>query len=531
MQIRHIPFEKVPYFSARDIAYTTQNESIQPFQKYPTKLEAFREVIRDKKEQAINRRLLVEVLREQYQWIFPESDIPTNVEKITEENTFTLTTAHQPSLFTGPLYFIYKILSVITLSRQLKEEFPEYHFVPVFVGGGEDHDFEEINHLNLFGKRVEWRNDEQGAVGKMKTTTLQAVLAELEEILGSSERAQEIFRLIKSCYTEQSTYGAATLAFVHELFGKEGLIVLDMSHPRLKEAFAPIMRRELLEQPSEGIVNQTSKKLEALGYKQQATPRSINLFYLNDQLRERIEKTDGRYTVLNTNISFSEDEILEELNRHPERFSPNVVMRPIYQELILPNLAYVGGGGEIAYWLERKAQFEHFGINYPMLVRRHSVLWIDKGNAKKMDKLGLSLDDLLEEDVELIIKKFVKDQADEPLNLKAQKKQLSALFNEVAELAKRVDPTLVKSVKAEMTNQIKSLSQLEGRLVRAEKQKHDIAINQIRNLKEKLFPGNGLQERYDNFLNFYLRYGDDFMETLCQNFQPLSQDLLVIVDQ
>lgn len=531
MRIEHIPFEKVPYFSSKDIAYTSQQQDLRSFQKYTPTLDSFPAIIRDKQARGTDRRLLVDVLREQYQWLFPESDIPANVEKIAEENTFTLTTAHQPSLFTGPLYFIYKILSTISLSRELKKKFPDYHFVPVFVGGGEDHDFEEVNHLHLFHKKLVWENDEKGAVGKMSTASLGPVLSQLEEILGDSERDRVMLARIKACYTGQNTYGAATLAFVHELFGQEGLIVLDMSHPRLKKAFAPLMQKELLEQASEGIVNETSRKLEDLGYKQQATPRPINLFYLKDQLRERIEKDGDKYKVLNTDIHFSREELLEELSRFPEHFSPNVVMRPLYQELILPNLAYIGGGGEIAYWLERKKQFEHFGINFPMLIRRHSVLWVDKSNAKKMDKLGLSVEDLLEEDVEQIIKKYVKEQADESLNLNEQKKQLSGLFQSIVDQAKRVDPTLVKTVKAEMANQMKSLSQLEGRLVKAEKQKHEIALSQIRGLKEKLFPENGLQERYDNFLTFYLRYGNDFFEILCKNFKPLSRELLVVIDE
>ncbi|MCB0632078.1 MAG: bacillithiol biosynthesis BshC, partial [Lewinella sp.] len=206
------------------------------------------------------------------------------------------------------------------------------------------------------------------------------------------------------------------------------------------------------------------------------------------------------------------------------------VIRPLYQEYILPNLAYIGGGGEIAYWLERKSQFAHFGINFPMLIRRNSVLWIDKGNAKKLDKLGLKVADLFTE-TETLIKEYVKANSENELSLKEEKRQLHTIFEGIVEKIKEVDPTLVKTVKAEAANQMNSLQGLEARLLKAEKQRHEIELNQIRGLKEKLFPGNGLQERKDNFLNFYLRYGNSFFETLMGELDPLEEGFVVVVDE
>ncbi len=530
MQIHHIPFDDVPYFSERDLAYTTQTPSLKPFYQYPVSIDAFPQIIEDKKKDNTDRELLYRTLKKQYNQLFPGEHPPHGIELLLKENTFTITTAHQPSLFTGPLYFIYKIISAIQLSNDLNERFPDYNFVPVYIIGGEDHDFEEINHLNLFNKKLVWENNESGAVGAMKTSTLSTVLAELKEILGDAPKAQEIYSHIEHCFTKYETYGEATLAMVHHLFGQEGLVILDMNQPELKRAFIPHSKKELFENASLPLVESAVWELESIGFKKQATPREINFFYLKDQFRERIEKEDGKFYILNTNLQFTEEEMMAELEEHPERFSPNVVMRPIYQEFILPNLAYIGGGGEIAYWLERKKQFEAFGLNFPMLIRRHSVLWVDKGSHKKMDKLGLSIQDLLEKDVELIIKRFVKNEADEPLSLKHEKKALNDLFERVKELAVQVDPTLGKTVMAEKANQIKSLSQLEGRLIKAEKQKHETAINQIRNLKDRLFPNNGLQERHDNFLSLYVRHGRAFFEELKRGFKPLENRLVVIYE-
>ena len=216
-----------------------------------------------------------------------------------------------------------------------------------------------------------------------------------------------------------------------------------------------------------------------------------------------------------------------EIENHPEHFSPNVIMRPLFQELILPNLAYIGGGGELAYWLERKTQFEYFQLNFPMLIRRNSAVWIDKGTKKRMNKLGLNPSTLFQA-TEDLIKNFVKKNSEGELSFSSEKKELEAIFEKVKNKTIEVDASLGKTVLAESVKQIKSLENLESRVMRAEKQKHEVSINQIRNLKEKLFPANGLQERKDNFMAFYLKHGESYLETLKDTFDPLEKSFIVI---
>ena len=430
MQIETIPFSEVPQFSSRDKAYTTGDPALRPFYKYPVELEAFAEVFKDKQKDPIDRQLLVEVLSDQYD-AFPEEAISRDqIKSLGDKNTFTVVTAHQPSLFTGPLYYIYKICSAIHLSRTLNKQYPDYHVVPVFVSGGEDHDFEEVNHLHLFGKTIEWESGETGPVGRMKTDSLGPALDQLAEILGQSDEAQEISKMIREVYTKHSTYGMASLEFVHRLFSKEGLIVLSMDNPRLKRAFLPHIRKEIKERPSLPHVEKATAALEAAGFSGQAFPREINFFYLTEQERNRITFEDGTYSVLNLDKNLSEEMLDEEMKTHPERFSPNVVMRPIYQEAILPNLAYIGGGGEIAYWLERKEQFGTFGINFPMLIRRNSVVWVDKTSGKRLNKLELQLSKLFGE-TEALIKEYVREKTDEELSLSAEKRELQAVFQRI----------------------------------------------------------------------------------------------------
>jgi uncharacterized protein YllA (UPF0747 family) len=233
--------------------------------------------------------------------------------------------------------------------------------------------------------------------------------------------------------------------------------------------------------------------------------------------------------VLNTNYEFTEEDMIDEIENHPERFSPNVIMRPLFQELIVPNLAYIGGGGELAYWLERKSQFEHFGINFPMLIRRNSAMWVDKGSIKKMNKFGLNVNDLAGE-IEALVKEFVRKNSEGELSLNAEKSALEAIFKDIATKTKKTDPTLVKTVWAEHAKQLKSLENLENRLLKAEKQKQEISINQIRGLKDRLFPGDGLTERKENFLQYYVRYGDSFFDVLKENLHPLEKGFVVVLD-
>ena len=527
VKITLIPYEEVPQVSSRDKAYAREDSCLRPFYKYPTEYASFAQVIEDKKNDYTNRDVLFKALQRQYSKLGVPEEVKSNINKLKSENTFTIVTAHQPSLFTGPLYYIYKIISTINLVKKLNTYLPNYQFVPIFITGGEDHDFEEMNHVNLFSNQLVWENNETGSVGAMKTSSLKNVLKELKVILGETLNGKKIYELMEQTHTNFDTYSDAALSLVNELFGKDGLVCLNMNQADLKREFIPIIRDEIFNQVSQPLVLATAEKLNEVGFKTQASPREINFFYLNHQIRERIVIKNDRYHILNTEISFSKEEMENEIENHPEHFSPNVIMRPLFQELILPNLAYVGGGGELAYWLERKTQFEYFQLNFPMLIRRNSAVWIDKGTKKRMNKLGL-IPSTLFQATEDLIKNFVKKNSEGELSFSSEKKELEAIFEKVKNKTIEVDASLGKTVLAESVKQIKSLENLESRVMRAEKQKHEVSINQIRNLKEKLFPANGLQERKDNFMAFYLKHGESYLETLKDTFDPLEKSFIVI---
>jgi len=273
-------------------------------------------------------------------------------------------------------------------------------------------------------------------------------------------------------------------------------------------------------------VAETSTRLEA-HYKVQAHPRDINLFYLNDNLRERIEQRDSRYEVVNSDISFSREELLSELKEHPGRFSPNVILRGLYQETILPNIAFIGGGGEVAYWLELKKLFEHYNTPYPVLVLRNSFLIIEKKWQDKISKLGFTHEEIFLPEQDLI-NMFVSRQTDKQLQLNGTLLATEQLYDTIKRQASSIDKTLEKHVDSLKTTSIQRLRELEKKMLRAEKRKFEDQKQRIDSIKNKLFPGTGLQERYDNLFYYYAKWGPVIIRTLAENSLALEQKFSVL---
>jgi bacillithiol biosynthesis cysteine-adding enzyme BshC len=521
-----LSYDQVPQLAKTDVAYAMGDPRLQAFYQYTPHLEAMQQAISDRQTIQYPRADLVKVLKTQYATLPPNVAVQANIEALAEAGTFTVTTAHQPFLLLGPLYFVYKALTTIRLAEETAR-FTGKRIVPVFVLGSEDHDLEELNQVQLYSKKITWEPGETGPVGSMSLAAMPAVLETLKEILGNSEAAEALYARLARTYDGPKDFAAATQALLHEWLGKEGLVVLNMNSAVLKRHFIPVMRAELLEQRSFQLVNQTIEQLTTLGFKTQAAPREINLFYMQPGLRERIVREGDAFKVNNTKLVFSQTEILTELEKHPEHFSPNVVLRPLFQETILPNLAYVGGGGELAYWLERKKLFESFACPFPMLVRRNSVLWLDTDSQKKLAKFGYTPSEFFN-DTETLVRQFIERNATADISLGPEVAQLRTVYNQLASKASQVDPTLEKAIRAEEVKAIAGLEQWESRLIRAEKQKHEVVIQQMRALKEKLFPGNGLQERSENCIPYLLKYGDDYLQMLKDNLQPFDPGFVIL---
>ena len=529
--VTRIPFRESGQFAQRDVAYAERDADLLSFAVHQPTVESFAAAIAERQSFPCDRASLVEVLNEQYAgYGIKAKNRPAQLSQLADEKTFCVVTAHQASLFLGPLYYVYKILSAVALSRKLAEAYPEFSFVPVFVLGAEDHDLDEIDHVRVGGKTYQWQTGQTGATGRMKLTGIEEVRKLVGDALGDSTSAQRLRTLVERCYQPGRTLGVATAHFVAELFGQYGVVVANLDDLRFKRNFAPYIRREVIERVSEPLVAETVTRLESAGYRQQAHARSINFFYLQDGRRDRIEYEGGTYTVLDTPLRFSAAEMEREIREHPERFSPNVVMRPLLQEVSLPNLAYVGGGGELAYWLERKTQFAEFGVPMPVLVRRDSAWWITYEQQRRLSKLGLVQQDFLG-DKHQLLRRVASEQADIAIDYSEQRDRLQQTLQDISASAKQVDPTLEAHVLAKAALLDKELVALEKRLVRRLKKQEADSVQRTEQLYDELLPGGGLQERKDSFMNLYARWGDGFFDALLEGFDPLDMRLKVFVEQ
>jgi bacillithiol biosynthesis cysteine-adding enzyme BshC len=531
MEVDCIPFKETGYFSKLICDYLDQLESLKPFYNRFPSAENFKEQIKEKggNYPAAHRKVLVEALKGQYKGFEVSESTQANITALEKENSFTIVTGHQLNLFTGPLYFLYKIVSTLNLAKQLNDLYPDNHFVPVYWMATEDHDFDEINYFNLHGKKIQWNRSASGAVGALSTEGLDAVFELLSPELGNTGNAEELKKLFKKAYLEHSTLTDATRYLANALFGKEGLVIVDGDDKALKKILIPYVEKDIIEHIPYKAVSESITKLSEVSsdYSIQVNPREINYFYLKDEIRGRIVKKNGKFHVLNTEISFSAEELKDELHKYPERFSPNVIARPLYQEVILPNLCYIGGGGELAYWLELKSYFGEMGVTFPMLLLRNSVLVITKKQSEKLEKLNLKISHLFLKQHSFINKK-IRDISNIDIDFSPQKKLLEEQFKDLYELAQQTDKSFLGAVKAQEVKQKKGLDALEKRLLKAQKRKLKDHVVRMTDIQNELFPNKSLQERQLNFSELYLEMGDALIPTLLDSLNPLSGDFTIL---
>jgi len=521
-----IPFRVTNYFSAMICEYLEENSELKPFYNRFPSLDNFITQIGEKQLSESHRTVLVNTLQKQYKTLKVSEVTTGNIELLRKQNTYTITTGHQLNLFTGPLYFLYKIISTINLCEELRVKYPEQNFVPIYWMATEDHDFEEINYFNFKGSKIKWEKAFGGAVGKLSTEGLKDVFDEFSKKIGPGKNAAYLRELFEKAYIGHSNLADATRYLANELFGEYGLVIVDANDKQLKKLFIPCVQKELLEQTSFKAVSKTISAFPS-EYKIQVNPRKINLFYITEGIRERIIFEDEVYRVNNTTIFWNKSELLKEVNDFPERFSPNVLLRPLYQEVVLPNLCYIGGGGELAYWFEMKSMFIKFGVVFPMLLLRNSALIITEAQQKKLKKIKLSIAELFLKQTDLITQK-TKELSELNIDFSAQVLFLKEQFTALYEVAKQTDESFVGAVAAQEKKQLTGLANLEKRLLSAEKRKLKEKLNSFTALQNELFPKQSLQERNTNFSELYLEYGEELIPMLKKELKPLLSEFLVV---
>lgn len=522
MKATYIDYSDTASFSQTLLAYLANEEQLRSFYGERPDLEGFRKQI-EHRQDFQHRDLLVAQLKDQYGALLDVAPrVAAHIAALERPTTYTVTTGHQLNIFTGPLYFIFKIVTAIRLAKDLKAAYPMYDFVPVYWMATEDHDFAEINNTRVFGKRIVWDIPAVSGTGRMSTATIVDTVKQYCNTFGLSANADRLKDIVEKAYLQELSLADATRVMVNELFKQEGLVIIDADRRALKQLFIPAIKQDVLEEKSIKAIANTSQALANLGYQTQVHAREINFFYLTDDFRERIVRTaDGRFEVLHQDIYFSEKEIEAEIELYPERFSPNVVMRPLYEEIILPNLAYIGGGAEIVYWLQLKANFNQYDVPFPILVPRNSAMITDDNVAGKIFRLDLTFKSIFKP-MDALKSEYVRRHTKHRLNLRDEWMELNAIFGKIKLRSHKIDPTLSVSTEAVKARLKKAITSLEKKLLKADKQNHEDALIQIERLKDNLFPQGGLQERTENFASLYLKYGEQLLSELEKHFNPLD---------
>lgn len=491
--------------------YLHQAAPLRPFYKYPINQPDFSQVMADKTFPDMNREVLTKTLERQYQGYDIPPALKIHLEELAQPGTFTITTGHQLGLMGGPLFTLYKVASVIRMAEEVRAKHPGTRVVPVFWIHTEDHDFAEINHFyEGFGQKRTYTGAFGTAVGKhlLADSVLDLIPAHFPAEL-------------RQAYEPGKNLAQATREFFHALFGKYGLVILDPDDAALKGLFREVLREEFQTHITRKLVDGLSAKMAEAGYATQIQARDINLFYLDTRGRHRMVREGENYKVLERNIHLDAREVMQLIADHPERFSPNVSLRPLYQETILPNLAYVGGWGEISYWLQLKGVFDHFQVNFPLVLPRFSATlfpgemldtWLGMGFGAA--DIRLSLSELYRRHLPDLWSREGYDQ-----HIGAVDTALEALQNYISN---EISPTLARSVEALKAKNLRYLSNLEKKIGRVIRSDRPASFREIERIKSAVQPDGFVQERTLSMAAFPGHSPHDLVSLIMAHCRPLD---------
>jgi bacillithiol biosynthesis cysteine-adding enzyme BshC len=448
-----------------------------------------------------------------------------NIEKLAEGSAYAVVTGQQVGIFTGPLYTIYKAMTAIKLAQYLHDRYHK-EFVPIFWMESNDHDMGEANHINILDSeddldKIEYYPKQYTPGCSLKNVMVDDGFHELISDLSSrfpdTEFKNGVFDIIRESYrvSESISYGFGRL--MAQLMGKYGLVLMDPSDPEIKKLMTPIFKRNI-ESPLEptDIINSAGENLESRGYESQIekTHDSTCLFIEEDGLRKKLFFRDEKFNTENGR-SFDAPELLSILQNEPERFSPNVALRPVIQDYILPTVAYVAGPGEISYFAQLKGLYEYMNVNMPIIYPRASFTIIENKVERIMEKNGLEVADL-KEDYNRLFSELSKDIAEEKLDhvLESSESELNGIFERLASDLIAFDPNMeniVESAKRKVDHQVNILKQ---KAYQSQRSRSDILRNQIKRACMNVYPDGKPQERVFNILQYLVYYGLGFLDDI-----------------
>jgi len=498
--------------------------------RYSSDIAGLKQALQNRKFPSERRALLADVLLQQNKNAlntFPK--IKEHLELLRGEDTFTITTGHQLSLAGGPLFLWYKLCTVVAQAAFLSRE-SRCRVVPVFWMASEDHDLQELNDFSIFGKRINFEPSFQGAAGRLPMEALEQWASEFSAVCGVHEA-----EFLWKAFLQGANLAEATRNWVNAAFGEYGLLVLDADDARLKQEFLPLALRELESGFAGDAVMKCTQKLVEAGVAAEKDwpvhPRNLNLFWLDDAGRQRlIRHEDGRISKGAEEQPRPLKEWQDLFSAYPECISPNVVMRPLYQELILPNLAYVGGPGECAYWLQLREAFEEANLPYPVLLPRRNFLILKSRQLDSWLSAGFVTDDLLLEADN--IRRRVGESGLSDFIQNRVEQDLLQVYEKLSTEVGDIDSTLMATVHAEQQKAIKGIELIRNKLIKSIRNKDEMRLNKLLKITAAVRPDAKPQERAVHLFQFaFLSMKENLsvMMTCCE--EPGIKGLYLMLEQ
>lgn len=511
--------------------YLEQSTEILPFfhYRYNDEIEDANRLteLNDRQFQRIEAANHIKHFMERY----PSSDaVNRSIEKLKEPNSVVVIGGQQAGILTGPLYSIHKIISILKLAEQKEKELG-VPVVPVFWIAGEDHDFQEVNHVNVpIQKKVDkWTYPEKVWQKKMvsdiqldKELCLSWV-KNVIETFGETEHTNALLEFAQEQILKSTTFVDFFAHIVMELFKEDGLLIVDSGNADFRQLQKEFLKQQIDQHDAITFsLLEQQKEISKAGFPLaiEASEHSANLFYYDSKRQERIlleyDRELERFVGKSGAVSFSEHELVELVNENPACLSNNVVTRPLMQEWLFPVIAFIAGPGEIAYWAELKLVFEHFNIKMPPIVPRLNITFLDRSVETDLVELNLELAHVLQFGTNRVKEQFletIKDREVEEL-FSAAKEKLIEQYQFIEAKTQAVDSGLLPLLKKNEAYLLKEISFMQARMEEAIKQKHDIVLQKFARVDMELRPDGFPQERVWNIFYYLNQYGMNFIQDL-----------------
>lgn len=509
-------FEKLSKFYVRN-----------PFDK-ETYSKAFEEITSNR---PVKRANLESLIRNQYAGKTYSAKTQKNIELLGKDSTLTIVTGQQLGILGGPLYTFNKIITTIKLANHLNERFDSFNFVPLFWLEGDDHDFNEVRTINIIDNANELKSISYGEETPEDETTqsvgqlnfddeINSFITELEQNLRHTEFTAGLMSQIKNIYSSGKSFKESFRNLIELYFDEYGLIIFDPQDDAVKSLLKPVIKKELLEYRvrAEQTIR-VSAELDEV-YHAQVKIKPINLFINFENGRHSLEPDEEDFKLKRKRKRFTKDEILDLVENDPQRFSPNVLFRPVCQDYILPTAFYIGGPSEIAYFAQVMPLYKFFNVPPPFIYPRSSGTLLEKGLRNALDKFNLQIIEIFS-DSEEVKRKIINSMDETPLEdfFLSAVKETELVFDNLKERLFSIDKTTSDSVQRYREKSLNNIEELKSKSMQAQKKKHEVSLRQIDKLISILFPHENLQERELNFIYFANKYGPDFFRKIFDELQ------------